>query len=464
MKNFNSLFLVLLIGITSYLIIYYLSLYFFLNDQIILILTHAYILFSLLIFKRFEFREDERFSNFGFFFINISIFFRFFFLIDTVIFGTRFDEFPETVEQGNIQHLILKAESIFLFGLVLLIKSWKVFYKSSNFNKSVTYSSFSNYFWIYIYCIFTQLFLKLTGFDLGPFTQFTFVLNSFGVAAIFFIFYSENKSVKINYLILSFLLGLPLSLLSFKSGMKEAMFFPFVPFVILIWKFFESKFLRVLIVFLILITLSLSQIYITYIRYESWLNERSLSFSEIINNSILNIDFDVFYAAVSTIFSRLNSTIPHATTIAMAHNDGFLTKEIIGAIPATFVPRLIWPEKPVLRPGSDHTKRIRGQEFDDETVLSASAPGFFTELYLGGGILIVFSFSIIYGFIVSKLQLFTLRFYPAIYNSLNFFLIYNIFRFDEIAVVYAYTGLLILFVSLNILAFLLKFKNLFAHV
>jgi hypothetical protein len=463
MKNNYSLYLIFLLGITSYFIIYYSSLYSLFNDQIVLILIHTYLLLSLLIFKKLEFGKDEKFSNFGYAFISISIFFRLFFLFDTLIFGSRFDEFPETVEHNNIQHLVLKAESIFLIGLILLIKSWKIFYKSSIFNVSFTHSSFSNYAWIYIYCLFTQLVLKLTDFDLGPFVQFTFVLNSFGVASIFFIFNSETSSIKMKSIILSFFWGLPLALLSFKSGMKEAMFFPFVPFVILTWKFFKSKFFRVLIVFSIFITLSFSQIYITYIRYESWLNERSLSFAEILNNSILSADFDVFYAALSTVFSRLNSTIPHATTIAMVDNNGFLTKEIIGAIPSTLVPRLIWTDKPVLRPGSDHTKRIRGQEYDNDVVLSASAPGFFTELYLGGGIFIVIFFSLFYGFLVSKIQLFTFRFYPVIFNSLNFYLIYNIFRFDEIAVVYAYTGLLILFVSLNILAVLLKFKNLLFH-
>lgn len=458
MKYFKSLLSTFFYSSIIFILLFYIIYEKLIDDQICLVFIHLYTISSLCLYKKLQFSKIDSFNNFGSSFLSVTLFFRIFFLIDGIFFGARIEEWPETVIYDNFQLLVLKAESISLLGILIIISSWGIFtnHKKISNNSHKTDSNSRIYIYVYILSLIIQLLTKFLNLDLGPFMQFTFVVNSLGIGSIFY--FCRNKSLNFPklWLFYSFILALPFGLLALKSGMKEAMFFPFIPFIILSWQYFNSNFYRIIIIVFSFAVLSLSQLYITYIRYESWLNERSLSLSEIFVNSIGNSDSEIIFSSFNTICSRFNSTIPHAVTVAMADNSGFLPNEILGVIPASFVPRIFWPEKPILRPGSDHTKRIKGSISDDEKIESAAAPGFFTELYLAGGILVVIIFSIIYGIAISKIQLYTSFSDYSFVNLLNFYLVYNIFRFDEIAIAYAFTGLLILFLSLSILIYLSK--------
>lgn len=456
MKYFNSLLITSFFGFIIFIILYFLVKEKIFNDQICLVLIHLFTIATLSLFKKLQFPTVKSFDNFGCSFLSVMIYFRIFNLLDTFFFGSRIEEWPDTVPLDDFQFLVLKAESISVVGILLLIFSWGIFFRLRNYPDDLdgVKPKVKIYLTLYFLALLTQILTIPLNIDLGPFTQFTQVLNTLGIASIFY--FSRGKSFKLGIISLfySFFMALPFGILALKSGLKEAMFFPFIPFVILSWRHFNSLFWRLNIVVFSFIVLAFSQIYITYIRYESWLNERSLTFNEIFVNTISSADSEIFYNSFKTICSRFNLTVPHAVTVSISENSGFLPNEILGVIPASFVPRLFWPDKPILRPGSDHTKRIKGEISDDEKVESAAAPGFFTELYLAGGILVVIVFSSIYGLMISKIQFFISAYNYSFNNLLNFYLIYSVFRFDELAIAYAYTGLLFLFFSLLIIIYI----------
>ncbi len=140
--------------------------------------------------------------------------------------------------------------------------------------------------------------------------------------------------------------------------------------------------------------------------------------------------------------ARINQTITHAVTVALADHRGHEPVAVFGLIPASVIPRVIWPSKPVIQPGVMHTIRIYGANVHASQVRSATAAGFWTELYLGGwwwGVLLGSSF---YGLLLATAQRWAWRFDPGFgHQAFCFLVLYSTFRFDEMHVVYAYTSI-----------------------
>jgi hypothetical protein len=104
-------------------------------------------------------------------------------------------------------------------------------------------------------------------------------------------------------------------------------------------------------------------------------------------------------------------------------------------------------------PGAQHTLRILNLNIPVTEAGSATAAGFFAELYLGGGF-IGWAFGVIvYAVILGTMQRYTLRRTPGFgHLALSFLTVYWALRFEEKAVVYAYTGLFFTFVFLFIVS------------
>ena len=88
--------------------------------------------------------------------------------------------------------------------------------------------------------------------------------------------------------------------------------------------------------------------------------------------------------ALDSIGGRVNLTIAHATSVTLADNRGHEPMEVFGMIPASVIPRVFWPGKPIMQPGAMQTARILGGNILVSEIRSATAAGFATELYLGG--------------------------------------------------------------------------------
>ena len=439
------------------IILFFISIIRYLNlidDYFTLILLYSSSIFFLYSFWKKYNWYNSKYDSFGIALILITLGFRVLYLLDTIIYGTRFDIWPPTVQiEKAIIYYYIKSELISNVGLYTLVLTWR-----SVCSKKLNYNSFTNInlkgkklFWfIYLFSLVIQLSISLFDLELGSLAQFFSIFYSMGIGCVYFISKSENiKSLKIKNLIFAFFLAVPFSILALKSGLKEQIFFPMIPLSILIWLFFKSTLSRLFIITSFVFILAISQIYVTYIRYESWLGNRSISFNEIVENTIKNIDSDELFNYVDFIFSRLNLSSSHAVTVALKERDGIIPNEIFGVIPANIVPRFLWSNKPVINPGSTHTKRILNIKNDE--IISASAPGFFQELYLGGGLVGLILSSFLYGYIVGKIQVFVerkLSLKAAV--ILSFMLFYLAIRFDESAVVYSFSNLFFILLAMLI--------------
>jgi hypothetical protein len=73
-------------------------------------------------------------------------------------------------------------------------------------------------------------------------------------------------------------------------------------------------------------------------------------------------------------------------------------------IPYTFVPRLLYPDKPLITPGRDFTYTVTGHESESNT-----APGFFAEAYWNGGWFAVFAACVYVGLVFAGFGYFVKR-------------------------------------------------------
>src|SRR5690606_15474070 len=109
---------------------------------------------------------------------------------------------------------------------------------------------------------------RVLGIGFGSLDQILSLLFGFGVAAIYFI--AISKGVVMRQVATAGLLALPMSILALNSGMKEEMFFPFIPAVVLYWMGFKNLPARTMAIALGVVLLAFSQLYVHYVRETSW--------------------------------------------------------------------------------------------------------------------------------------------------------------------------------------------------
>ena len=435
-----------------------LSEYGLLDEQSVLIGLHLTAAFSFYHYWRCEFWGSAKYDCFGSAMLLISIGFRLICAFDTILFDSRFDAWPLSLSvSSSLLSLHLKGEVVTFFGTLLMVATWcaTISESFSRFSFLHTTTIVDNRLFRALYALglLTQGLIRIIGADFGAFAQLIEMLNSLAVASIYFLANSYPRAKSWNRIGMAFALGAPLSFLAMSHGMKSEIFFPFVPFAILTWITFSGTLTRLGFVLVGIFALSAGQVYTGYVRSTSW-NSLAPSYSttDLIANTVANADADIAFFGFQSVMARINMTSTHAMTVALTERDGYIPFEIFSGIPASVIPRIIWPAKPILRPGAEHTQRIRGSVQNIEDVSSATAAGFFTELYMGGGIVGLLAVSILYGFLVARIQLSISTLLPESATlALSFLMYYNAVRFDENTIAYALTGLILSYVLMVVI-------------
>jgi hypothetical protein len=429
----------------------------FYNNDPALSIIHIGSAVSLFVFWKYVRWGVGRYDTFGSALLLIYAMFKIQAAIDTLVYGTRIDEIYRTVPlPDDLTWLFLKSEALNNFGILLLVAVWRrtVGGQVGEFSFLNNRHQISSLFpWlVYLAAIFVELARRVAGQDFGVMAQISSLTYQFGVVSIFFIASAFPNRYKA--LLLALLLASPLSILALDSGMKSQMIFPLVPSALIFWFHFRSYTLKFTAVSVGFILLSYSQLYVHYVREETWGDRRvSVSTGRLIEGFQTYLDKTTLFSGMDSVSSRMNMTTSRAITVAIADSRGFEPYTVFGSIPASFIPRFLWPGKPVLQPGAEQTKRILNTRTPISEINSATAAGFFSELYLGGGLVGWVLGLATYGYLLARIQLITLRRSPGFgHLALSFVTVYWALRFEENATAYAYTGLFFSFVYLMLLA------------
>ena len=420
-----------------------------------LMLLHLGSACSLLLFWRLVRWGGARYDSFGAVMLLIAAMLKLQAALDAWVYGTRLDRIPSTVPLPNdLALLLLKSESLSLFGTLLLVSVWRIMVGQhvGQFSFLNNYRQVDRFLprLMYVAAIFIELLRRVAGADFGALTQVSSMTFSFGVVSIFFI--AAMQKSRHTRVVLALLLALPLAALAMGGGMKEAMFFPLVPAALLFWFGYPSLPLRATVVAIGFVLLAYSQMYVHYVRQVTWFAGVEMSASELVSGFQKNLANADFSQGMDSMSSRMNMTTSRAITVAIADARGIEPGNIFGAIPASLIPRIFWPGKPVLQPGAQHTFRIQNINAPASEATSATAAGFFSELYLGGGYVGWLIGALVYGYLLARIQLFTLRQMPGFgHLALSFAAMYWALRFEEKHVVYGFTSLFFIAVFLFLL-------------
>lgn len=391
-----------------------------------------------------------RYDSFGAALLLVAIVFRVVAMIDALTFGTRAEEmyrYWTLPVPDPVINLLLKGEFITTIGILLVASSWRL-----GIGERIEHFSFVGNgrqvplklaLGVYLAAFLVDVASRVLKIGFGPLEQLTSLLFGFGVAAIYFI--GAHGRTRVLQVAIAGLLALPLSVLALRSGMKEEIFFPLIPAALLYWTRFNNVAARGLAVVLGIALLAISQLYVHYVRDTTW---KSTGVVEVSTGELV-VGFGNRTGgmrsteALDSISSRVNMTIAHATSVTLADNRGYEPVEVFGMIPASVIPRVLWPGKPIMQPGAMQTARILGGNIPVSEIRSATAAGFATELYLGGGWFGVVLGCGIYGLLLARAQKWTWRHAPGFgHQALCFLVLYWTLRFDENHIVYAFTSII----------------------
>ncbi len=404
---------------------------------------------SLLIFWKFGRWGRARYDSFGAALLLVGSAFRIHALLDALIYGARLDDiyrYSNVPLPDPAFEFLLKGESISVIAFLLVACSWRLRVggdvERHSFIGNAGTAPMKISLLIYGSAFAVDILRRSAGVSFGPLDQITSLLFVAGVASIFFV--AVRRKTAAGQVLVASLLALPLSLLALDSGMKEQMFFPFVPAGIVYWIRFRRPGARLPALCAAVSILAISQLYVHHVRELSWRSDGDLNIptTELVGSFIEILAESESMDALSHISSRINMTTSHAITVSLADHYGHEPVEVFGLIPASVVPRLLWPGKPVMQPGAMHTARILGISDPLSEIRTATAAGFATELYLGGWWVGVVLGAVAYGFLLGTAQQWTSRFGPGFGRGvLCFIALYWTLRFDEKHVVYAYTSI-----------------------
>lgn len=417
------------------------------SDRTSLVVVHVASAAGLLAFWRLGRWGRARFDSFGAALLLLAVAFRLQALIDASFFGARVEElyrYPGVPTPEDAFLLLLKAETITLAGLLLVACAWRLGVgrrvERHSFLLNVRAVPPQMPLFVYLAALGVDVSTRVLGVSFGALTQLSATLFMLGVASIYFV--ASRRGGRFGAVLVAVLMALPMTFLALNKGMKSEMFVPLLPAAALFWIGYRSLLLRGAFVVLAVVVLAVSQAYVHYVRDIAWGSDgiQRVSPIALIGGFLDGLPSIDPREALDSTSSRVNMTVSHAITVALADHNGHEPGNVFGPIPATFIPRLLWPGKPVLQPGAAHTARILGIDAPLEEIRSATAAGFSAELYLGGWWIGLVFGALAYGVLLAWAQGWALRRTPGFgHLSLCFLVAYWAFRFDENHVVYSYT-------------------------
>lgn len=372
--------------------------------------------------------------------------------VDTLAFGTRFDEiyrYPHVPMPDDAFPVFLKAETITLVGLLVVACAWRwrigSHVEAYSFLRNVNSAPLRISSAVYLAAVLAAVATRVMGVSFGAMAQLNHVLAMAGVAAIYFV--AARATSRAGRVAAALGLALPMTYLALGGGMKSDIFMPVVPAAILLWANYRNPLVRLAFVSAAILALAISQMYVHHVRAISWHVDgiEQHSTRELVADFLEDLPNVHLVDAVESISSRMNMTASRAITVTLADQNGFEPGNVFAPIPATFVPRFIWQDKPVLAPGAQHTARILGSDALLSEIRTATAPGFVAELYLGGWWAAVLLGMAAFGSLLASVQQWTRRISSGFSHlALCFVAFLWALRFDENHVVYSYTGVVLM--------------------
>ena len=245
-------------------------------------------------------------------------------------------------------------------------------------------------------------------------------------------------------LIATALLSVPFIVAASGTGMKESMILSAVPVAVLAWIYLKHPILRAGLLVVGMVALAIIASYVQYFRDQVWQGRQDTTSRQAAQSFIEEIKIDemdeTLKDGLTGFIARNNASFARGWAVSIADEQEFQPELVFSPLAYVFIPRVLWPEKPLIRQGWEYTGLVFGQEFLAWTD-SSTAAGFYTSLYLGYGWLAFGAGAVLIGVLLAKMTLLAQRFGGRIAAGLYIFaMLPFIMRLDETWAVGALTG------------------------
>jgi len=453
--NKDSKYLKLSIYILIY-IFFNATLVFFFLEKYKFCLSSSVISGLMLIFKVGNelYFKNKKYFNFGSLLIICALIFKFFGLLQVLIYTDSLDTWPFVITDSftitNIQRLlcVLQGDWLSVLGTILVSLSWFHFggvELTEKIKKNVEISGSKNIYWVLYFCAIFMEFISI----LVPLPSIYILILTLYFGALFAVIMICNlykKDVSKHKLLLAVFLLLPYLYNSFKTGMKESMIIALIPVIIDFYFRFGSITKKIILSFIGAFVFVGFSIFSNVTRAISWGSDRSVGLIELISNfksQFKNVEADFIFANLEQALKRITPLFYQGWTISLNYTDIKLSGLFTNVF-TLLVPRFLWSGKPLNNPEYEMTVIFYGPEIAKST---SEASGLYSEIFIKEGSLIFILTCIFLGWVIAKLQKISLSYGNHLTASVfNFILLFSTLRFHEFYFTALFPGLLIKFI------------------
>lgn len=398
--------------------------------------------------------KNKKYFNFGSLLIICALIFKFFGLLQVLIYADSLDTWPFVITDSftitMTQRLlsVLIGDWLSVIGTILISLSWFHFggvELTQKINKNIETRKAKNPYWVlYFSAIFMEFITMILPLPSIYILNLTLYFGA--LFAVILICNLYKKDVSTHRPFLALVLLLPYLYNSFKTGMKESMIVALMPIIIDFYFRFESITKKIILSIIGAFVFVGFSIFSNITRAISWGNDRSVGLMELISNfssQFKNVEADFIYANIEQALKRITPLFYQGWTISLKYTDIKLSGLFTNVF-TLLVPRFLWSGKPLNNPEYEMTVIFYGPEIASST---SEASGLFSEIFIKEGALVFIITCIFLGWVIFKMQKISLKYgNDMMAKVFNFILLFSTLRFHEFYFTALFPGLLIKFV------------------
>lgn len=330
----------------------------------------------------------SKYWSFGAMFLLVCVVQRVLYSADFMLSGPAYEGWP--VYSASPQRALLKGELLTLVGMLLTILAWQllggmrispaaIFQDQSGRTRRMTVI-------LYIMALAGLGVSKVAPNVSALFGQALPTLAGLGLitAVLLSIRQFRGRFARLGCVMI---LSLPYLLIAISAGMKETLILALLPAAVLLWMAVPNILGRVTIVSGASVLLALVTAFVGYTRAENWYSDKEKSSGELVEGFATSLASSgagsVLNDGIKTFLARSNGSAYRGWAVAVAEERGSHPELVFWPLTYVFIPRILWPDKPLLNIGQQYSGVVFGERYTWVSS-SSTAIGLYSSFYLGG--------------------------------------------------------------------------------
>ena len=347
------------------------------------------------------------------------------YLFDFVLSGSQFHLWP--LRPSAPENALLAGEVMTVLGTFLTVAAWRWF-GGGRVSPSVLLRKevfgFQAIVVAYVMAVLSILLTVLSQGVGGRFGQLIPTLQSVGLLCCYLLPVMIVRTGKAR-LALAASMSFPFLAVAMGSGMKENIILSMLPAAVTAWQLLRSHAARFALVIAGFVLVSFITSYVNYYRHAYWRTNTEVATSQAVGGYLDNMGQGTTSSVVGAeggggFLARNNASWYHGWAVSFADDFGHSPRLVFEPFATVFVPRVLWPDKPINIQGAQYTALVNGQSIVIEGG-SSTATGLYTGMYLGGGWAAVVAGAFLAGLLLAAMTRIVLRFGGALGGGLYMF-------------------------------------------